>query len=157
MDFEDRAANPAAAAPVSAPIGGSIVAIAAMDARSEACLAGVHPDLGKIIRLAAAHTPVPYIVIHGLRDLDEERANVAKGVSQTLHSRHLPNRQGFACAVDIAAAPGGHISWDAALYRHIAVSVKAAAAELGLPVEWGGDWKSLKDWGHFQLPWSTYP
>jgi peptidoglycan L-alanyl-D-glutamate endopeptidase CwlK len=157
MDFEDRAANLAAAAPVSTPIGGSIIAIAPMDRRSEACLAGVHPDLGKIIRLGAARSSVPYIVIHGLRDLAEERANVAKGVSQTLHSRHMPNAHGLACAVDIAAAPGGHISWDAALYRQIAVAVKAAAAELGLPVEWGGDWKSLKDWGHFQLPWSSYP
>ncbi|WYX09280.1 M15 family metallopeptidase [Achromobacter xylosoxidans] len=29
---------------------------------------------------------------------------------------------------------------------------QACAAELGTPVEWGGDWRSLKDGPHFQLP-----
>jgi len=128
-----------------------------MDARSEQCLAGVHPDLARIIRSAAAHTPVPFIVIHGLRTMAEEQENVARGASQTLHSRHLPNPDGQACAVDVAALAEGHVSWDAKLYGQVAEAVKRAAQALDLPVEWGGDWKSLKDFGHFQLPWSQYP
>jgi peptidoglycan L-alanyl-D-glutamate endopeptidase CwlK len=128
-----------------------------MDPRSELALKGVHPDLVKIVEAAALRSPVPFIVIHGLRTVAEEAANVAKGVSQTMHSRHLPNKDGLACAVDIAAMENGHISWDARLYGQIAEAVKAAAAALDLPVEWGGDWHSLKDYGHFQLPWATYP
>ena len=27
----------------------------------------------------------------------------------------------------------------------------------GFGCEWGGDWKTFKDWGHVQLPWSTHP
>lgn len=128
-----------------------------MDARSEHCLEGVHPDLAKVMRLAAVRSPVPFLVIHGLRTVAEEAANVAKGASQTMHSRHLPNKAGKACAVDIAADPGGCIDWSSKLYGQIATAVKAAAAELAIPVEWGGDWHSLKDYGHFQLPWATYP
>lgn len=33
----------------------------------------------------------------------------------------------------------------------MADAVKAAAAQLNIPVEWGGDWVSLKDGPHFQL------
>lgn len=128
-----------------------------MDARSEACLTGVHRDLCRIMRAAAEGSPVPFVVIHGLRTVDEERANVAKGASQTMHSRHLPNHDGVSCAVDIAALDHGHVSWAAPLYGQIAQAVKHAAGELNLPVEWGGDWKSLKDLGHFQLPWAKYP
>jgi peptidoglycan L-alanyl-D-glutamate endopeptidase CwlK len=128
-----------------------------MDSRSEACLEGVHPDLGRIVRAAAGRSPIPFVVIHGLRTPAEEQANLARGASQTLHSRHLPNAAGLACAVDIAALEDGHVSWATGLYGRIARAVKEAAVELELPVEWGGDWKTLKDLGHFQLPWSRYP
>ncbi|EEN5912996.1 M15 family peptidase, partial [Salmonella enterica] len=48
-------------------------------------------------------------------------------------------------------------SWDWSLYEQIAAAFKQASASLGVPVEWGGDWKTLKDGAHFQLPWATYP
>ncbi|MBO0346023.1 peptidoglycan-binding protein [Roseibium sp. CAU 1637] len=35
--------------------------------------------------------------------------------------------------------------------------MKQAADELGVPVEWGGDWRSFFDGPHFQLPWPAYP
>ncbi len=128
-----------------------------MDQRSEHCLEGVHPDLARIVRAAAKISATPFIVIHGLRNVAEERANVAKGASTTMHSRHLPNAAGLACAVDVAAEADGHVSWEPALYGHVAQAMKQAARALDLPVEWGGDWHSLKDYGHFQLPWARYP
>lgn len=128
-----------------------------LDPRSQASLAHVHPDLVRVVTRAYAETRQPFEVIQGLRTLAEERANVAKGTSQTLHSRHLPNAEGLACAVDVAAIDEGHISWSALLYKPIAAAMKAVANELDVPIEWGGDWKTLKDWGHFQLPWAEYP
>jgi len=127
-----------------------------MDDRSEANLKGVHPDLAKVMR-SASQTVQPFIIIHGLRTVAEEQANVAKGASQTMHSRHLPNKQGWACAVDVAALEQGHVTWDSKSYAHVAFAVEHAAETLGIPIEWGGDWKTLKDWGHFQLPWAKYP
>ncbi|HLI66332.1 MAG TPA: M15 family metallopeptidase [Caulobacteraceae bacterium] len=128
-----------------------------LDPRSQASLAHVHPDLIKVVTLAYGDTRQPFEVIQGLRTLAEEKANVAKGTSQTLHSRHLPNAAGLACAVDLAAIDRGHVSWSPLLYQTIASAMKAAANELSIPLEWGGDWKTLKDWGHFQLPWADYP
>lgn len=127
-----------------------------MDARSETSLVGVHPDLVKVIR-ATPQLPRGFIVIHGLRTLAEEEEMVAGGHSETLHSRHLPNKQGFGCAVDFAALDQGHITWEPPRYAEVWKEVSQAAAKLGIHVEWGGNWTSLKDWGHVQLPWAQYP
>jgi peptidoglycan LD-endopeptidase CwlK len=130
----------------------------ALDARSLATLKGVHPDLIKVVTLAYGRaTAQPFEVIQGLRTVAEEAADVARGASTTMHSRHLAGKAGFACAVDLAAMDDGHISWDAALYQTIAIEMKTAAAALGIPIEWGGDWSKFKDMGHFQLPWAQYP
>lgn len=131
-----------------------------LDDRSEAMLAHVHPDLAKVIR-ETAQSPQPFEVIYGIRTLDAEKQAVASGHSMTMHSRHLPNAQGFACAVDVAALVYGKISFaagdEARVFGAIAKQIKSAAAELHIPVEWGGDWSTFKDWGHFQLPWIEYP
>lgn len=119
-------------------------------------LAHVHPDLVKIMQ-AAAQLPQAFQVVYGIRTLAAEQQAVATGHSTTLHSRHLPNKNGVACAVDVAALTDGHIDWNDKAYPAIATQVKAASEHLKIPVEWGGDWKTFKDWGHFQLPWSLYP
>lgn len=126
-----------------------------MDARSEQNLVGVHPDLCSVMRTAALGAQ-PFIVIHGLRTVAEEAQMVAKGASQTMHSRHLPNKKGFGCAVDVAAMNHDHVSWDAPLYTLINDEVQKAATALNIPVEWGGVWR-MRDLGHFQLSWAAYP
>jgi peptidoglycan L-alanyl-D-glutamate endopeptidase CwlK len=35
--------------------------------------------------------------------------------------------------------------------------MKTAAAELGVAIVWGGDWKSFKDGPHFELDKKVYP
>lgn len=125
-----------------------------MDARSEANLTLVHTDLVRIVRLC----PAKFIVIEGLRTPAEEARMVAKGKSQTMHSRHLPNAAGVACAVDLLALDEhGAGTWLSPYYTALAAAMKATAAQLSLPLEWGGDWTTLKDMDHFQLPWATYP
>jgi peptidoglycan L-alanyl-D-glutamate endopeptidase CwlK len=47
----------------------------------------------------------------------------------------------------------GAIPWnDWQTFADLAGVVKACDAELAVPVEWGGDWKSFKDGPHFQIP-----
>lgn len=121
-------------------------------------LVGVHPDLVAVVKTAISQSDTDFSVIYGLRTVEEEAAMVAKGASQTMHSRHLANQDGFACAVDVAAFVDGQIVWEpVSLYQSIADAFKAAAAQLNVPLEWGGDWKTLKDYGHFQLTWAAYP
>jgi peptidoglycan L-alanyl-D-glutamate endopeptidase CwlK len=120
--------------------------------RSLANLAGVHPDLVKVITRAMAVTPLDFVVTEGVRTLERQRDLVWAGASQTMKSRHLTGH-----AVDLAAVVAGQVRWDWPLYQKLADVVQAAATELAVPVEWGGAWTTLKDGPHFQLPWAQYP
>lgn len=121
--------------------------------RSLTRLAGVHPDLVAIVKLAIQRTAVDFTVVEGVRTVAQQRENVAKGVSQTMASYHLPQADGLGHAVDLAPLVGGAIPWkDLDQFRRLAEVVKACAAELGVPIEWGGDWKSFYDGPHFQIP-----
>jgi peptidoglycan L-alanyl-D-glutamate endopeptidase CwlK len=119
--------------------------------RSEQNLQGVHPDLVAVVRKALALTSVDFMVTEGVRTPERQRELVSRGASQTMNSLHLPQADGYAHAVDLAAWVGG-VRWDWPLYHKIAEAMKLAAAELGIPIEWGGDWRSFPDGPHFQLP-----
>jgi peptidoglycan L-alanyl-D-glutamate endopeptidase CwlK len=123
-----------------------------LGALSRARLHGVHPDLVRVIERAIAITPIDFRVTEGLRTAARQRELVSAGASRTMRSRHLTGH-----AVDVVALVGGKVRWDWPLYPQIAAAVKQAARELGVPVEWGGDWPRFRDGPHFQLPWKTHP
>ena len=116
-------------------------------------LKGIHPDLRHLADRALALSTEDFRVVDGLRTVAEQRANVKKGVSKTMRSRHLTGH-----AIDFAALyPSGDIDWNTiSKYRTIGGAFKKAARELGVTSEWGGDW-TWKDWGHVQLDWKAYP
>ena len=113
--------------------------------RSLKSLLGVHVDLQRVVKRAIHLTTVDFVVIEGLRTKERQRELLAAGASRTLNSRHITGH-----AVDLAAWLGT-VRWEPALYVPIAFSMKAAAKELGVPIEWGFD---LWGWDspHFQLP-----
>jgi peptidoglycan L-alanyl-D-glutamate endopeptidase CwlK len=121
-----------------------------LTSRSLKNLTGVHPDLVKIVLRTAQESE--FVVTEGVRTAMRQAELVKAGASQTMKSRHLTGH-----AVDLAVLVGGEVRWDWPLYNKLAAVVKAAAAELAVPIEWGGDWKSFKDGPHFQLPWKDYP
>lgn len=123
-----------------------------LGAKSKAKLKGVHPDLVKVLNRAIELTPVDFAVIEGLRTVERQKELLASGASKTMKSRHITGH-----AVDIAPFVGGEIRWDWPLYRKIAPAVKQAAKEVGVPIEWGGDWIKFKDGPHWQLPRRKYP
>lgn len=123
-----------------------------LDDRSLKRLVGVHPDLVKVITKAAEITTVPFVVTEGLRSVQRQQQLVAAGASKTMKSRHLNGH-----AVDLACTVNGKIRWDWPLYESLSAVVKQAAQDVGVPVEWGGDWTSFKDGPHYQLPWKEYP
>ena len=115
-------------------------------------LAGVHPDLVRVVKRAIEITPVDFAVLEGVRSKARQERLVKAGASQTMNSRHITGH-----AVDLGAYVSGSVRWDWPLYHKIADAVKQAAAELGVPIEWGGDWRTFKDGPHFQLPQKEYP
>ncbi|WP_313378017.1 M15 family metallopeptidase [Achromobacter insolitus] len=121
--------------------------------RSLTRLVGVHPDLVAVVKLAIQRTAVDFTVVEGVRTVAQQREYVARGASKTMNSYHLPQADGLGHAVDLAPLVDGSIPWDNwQAFVDLAGVVKACAAELGVPVEWGGDWRSFKDGPHFQIP-----
>ncbi len=120
--------------------------------RSRERLQGVHPDLVRVVERAIQATEIDFTVLEGMRTQTRQQQLVKAGASKTMRSRHLTGH-----AVDLGAFVDGEIRWDWPLYHKIAKAMKAAATELGVPIEWGGDWRTFKDGPHWQLPWKTHP
>ena len=120
--------------------------------RSQSNMRGIHPDLRQVVERAIEITQVDFTVIEGKRSKERQIELYRTGKSKTMRSRHLTGH-----AVDLAAWVNGTISWEWPNYRKIAAAMKTAAAELGVPIEWGGNWVTFKDGPHFQLPWEQYP
>lgn len=120
-------------------------------------LKGVHPDLVKVVQRAIQLSSVDFTVSCGVRTIAEQKVLVAAGASKTMNSRHIPGKDGYSKAVDLAALIAGQVRWDWPLYSKLAEAMKAAAKEYSIPLEWGGDWKSFKDGPHFQLNAKRYP
>lgn len=115
-------------------------------------LEGVHQDLVDVVHMAIGRTVVDFGVSEGVRTLKRQEKLVAAGASTTMNSRHLTGH-----AVDLVAYIGSRVAWDWPLYDKIAFAMKAAAGEIGIHIEWGGEWTTFRDGPHFQLPWDEYP
>lgn len=116
-------------------------------------LKGVHPDLVRVVKRAAALSPTPFKLVEGLRTTERQRELLKRGATTTMNSRHLTGH-----AVDIAPLDEkGQVSWAWPAYYPLAKTIKQAAKDVGVSIEWGGDWKTFKDGPHWQLPWKSYP
>ena len=120
--------------------------------RSLKNLEGVHPDLVKVVHRALEISTIDFMVTEGVRTITRQQTLLNMGASKTMKSRHLTGH-----AVDIAALLGKDIRWDWPLYERLATVFKTAAVDVGVTIEWGGDWKTFRDGPHYQLPWREYP
>src|SRR5690554_2927199 len=122
--------------------------------RSIVSMTGVHPDLIRVIAHALQTSPVDFTVIEGRRTSARQRELVNAGASKTMNSRHL---HGLAVDLMPIDPKSGKGSFDWPLYHQLAPAVKNAAEAEGVPITWGGDWTTLKDGPHFELPHALYP
>ena len=130
-----------------------------LTARDRRQLAGVHPDLVRVIQMAAEQPDiVRFMVLEGLRSAERQLVLVDSGASRTMRSRHLTGH-----AVDIAPvlqidSKGRCVpSWHWPHYHQLAPVIKRVADELNVAITWGGDWRRFKDGPHWELRWKSYP
>jgi peptidoglycan L-alanyl-D-glutamate endopeptidase CwlK len=132
---------------------------------SEVKLKGVHPDLVRVVRRAAAMCEQPFIVFEGVRTVERQRSLIAKGVSKLknpFRSRHVPTKDPkyglVSHAVDLVPLnAGGQPVWDWKLIPAVLRAMKSAALAEHVTIECGAEWKTFKDGVHYQLPWRLYP
>lgn len=136
---------------------------AELSAKSEANLKGVNPALVAIVREAA--TQVPFAVIEGLRTKERQNQLLKQGATKTLNSYHLTGHAVDLWPVDengknlpsdaafkrgsAEAKAADKALWDG--LRKIAQVMKLVAADRGVALTWGGDWKTFPDGPHFQI------
>lgn len=136
--------------------------------RSLSRLEGVHPDLIRVVKKAAALSDLDFAVLEGLRTPERQKQLMQQGATRTLNSRHITGH-----AVDLAPMLNGKVSWDWPLYHRLAEYVRSASISENVPIRWGGTWKllsaingpitakvlsrSFPDGPHFELPRANYP
>lgn len=123
-------------------------------------LAECHPDLQRLFEEVVTH--VDCKIIDGARTIEEQQKNVAKGVSKTMDSKHLPQSDGKSHAVDVVPYP--QPSWvlvekglnavkraDPTLqlcrFYHFVGFVAGMAAAKGIPLRQGVNWDGDADFG----------
>lgn len=125
---------------------------------SEEKLAGVHPDLVKVVRRALTLSPVDFKVIEGVRTLARQKELFVKKATKTMNSRHLTGH-----AVDLVPLP---LDWNnRQAFESVAKAMQQAAKQLGIAIRWGGDWnmngsstdEKFYDGPHFELLRAVYP
>ena len=132
---------------------------------SRAKLAGVHPDLIRVVHRAIEISTVDFKVIEGVRTPKRQAELYAQGrtkpgnkVTWTLKSNHFINpKTGKGHAVDLLVAP---YDWaHGPQWQKMADAMLAASEELAVPIRWGKDWdrdgivgeKGETDSPHFEL------
>lgn len=130
-----------------------------LTARDRARLKGVHPDLVRVVELAAERTFWRWGVCEGLRDIETQRLYFEKRRTLTMNSRHLTGH-----AVDLVLYDSkGQFTWEPAdAYFKLATDVLDAAARLGVRLRWGGNFRNARgqrwfDGAHFELLEEFYP
>lgn len=113
-------------------------------ARLETC----HPALKAVIYRACELSPIPFTVLCGHRNQQDQEAAFAAGTTKL----HWPNGNHNAepsNAVDLAPLP---IDWkNLHAFAMLAGVVLSSARLLGVKLGWGGDWVTFKDYPHFEL------
>ena len=87
-------------------------------------------------------------VLDGYRGPYRQNKYFAEGTSQKKYpeSRHNSKPSG---AIDLAPWP---LDWeDISRFVTLSYVLKGAAAALNIEIEWGGEWRSFKDYPHYQL------
>lgn len=133
--------------------------------RSLARLDGVHPDLVRVVKRAAAMaTPADdFTMLEGVRSKEQCWANYGKGrtaaeckakgvpvsyaapaaakvtwLSNPLASKHVRQKDGYGHAVDAAPFP---VDWaDLARFDRLGKLMMVAAAAEKVAIRWGADW-----------------
>jgi peptidoglycan L-alanyl-D-glutamate endopeptidase CwlK len=85
-----------------------------------------------------------FSVIDGLRDLKTQKLYFESGKSKTMNSKHLKG-----LAVDLVPYP---IDWtNLESFIELSKVIKRIALDNNIKIVFGGDWKTFKDYPHYEL------
>jgi len=115
-------------------------------------LTGVDGRLIEIADLAITISRIDFGIpsTGGLRTTADQAKLFTDGVSKADGVNNKSYHQSGK-AIDVYAYVDGKASWDKYHLTTIATSMLQAAAQLGYPLRWGGNWKSWQDMPHYEI------
>jgi peptidoglycan L-alanyl-D-glutamate endopeptidase CwlK len=138
-------------------LGPSYLPLQKFNEESLRVVQGLHPDLLKVVARASEISGQDFQVVPGsggMRSEAMQRKLKAKGASRAKLGRHT-----IGYAVDLVPTDAmGRVDFkNSAGFDEIMKAMKQASEELGIPVDWGGNWKRLVDKPHYELNRKVYP
>ena len=121
--------------------------------RSKSRLKGINKKLYKIAVEGVKESPFDYGIplTGGLRTAEDQNKLYKQKVSKCDGYKKLSYHQS-GNAFDIYAYVDGKASWDSKYYKAIAKHIiKFAKDKYDIKLGWGGNWKSFKDYPHFEI------
>ena len=111
--------------------------------KSKREMMGIDDRLQEIIELTIQITTIDFMVFDGLRTQEEQEEYVRRGVSWTMHSKHLTGH-----AMDLVPLVNNKTTWNHKPCFELAEAVMKAARQLDINLLWGGAWNNhnLKEW-----------
>ena len=116
---------------------------------STARLLGVDPRIIKVIDRALKISLIDFGVASGRRSAKEQNELYISGASNCDGYKLLSNHQSGR-AVDLYAYEHKAL-WSKADLSLVACAMLESAAALGVPLQWGGTWRSFPDYPHFEI------
>lgn len=131
--------------------------------RSKNNLVGIHPDLVRLMNEAIKDSPIDFTITDGVRTTQQQRSLYEQGRTKpgaivtnadgvNNKSNHQAKSDGYGYAVDLYPYYNKSVQLnDVKNLRLIANHIKEVAKRLDIGIQWGGDWKTFKDYPHFEL------
>ncbi len=123
--------------------------------RSENRIDGViplHPSLAKVVRKAITIATTDFGVGEVGRSIERQLKLVDDGLSTTMNSKHLKQKDGYSHAVDLYVYnPAGEVTWEHKHFRPIVQAMFTAAIEEGVQIRAGCLWRNFQDSPHFEV------
>lgn len=127
---------------------------------------GIHPKLIRLMEKVIANSQYDFKITQGVRSAEYQnelyqQGRTKKGIIVTncdgyiKKSNHQAKSTGYGYAVDIILyipkETNLKILYDVSKLKKIGEVFKKFALDRGLSISYGGDWKSFKDYPHFEL------
>ncbi|WP_231101100.1 M15 family metallopeptidase [Streptobacillus moniliformis] len=126
----------------------------------------IHPKLVRLMEKVIANSPYDFKITQGVRTAEYQnklyqqgrtiKGNIVTNCDGYIKkSNHQIKSSGYGHAIDICLYIPNETNieklYDVSKLTAIANVFKKFAIDRGLNVSWGGDWKSFKDYPHFEL------
>lgn len=120
-----------------------------ISSRSIKNIQGIDPRLSLIVGMVLARGKVDLTITCGLRSLEDQQKAFKNGASK-LDGINKKSKHQIGKAIDFIPYPFN--GWgDIKSFKKVGEELKVCADYLGIKNSYGGDWKSFKDYPHFQL------